>query len=57
MRYPSLLFRYEAFMKTFGNTNSMQAITQTGEDNLNVNFTYLIEEAAKKSSFLSGLAI
>ena len=23
-------------MKTFGNTNSMQAITQTGEDNLNV---------------------
>ena len=26
--------RYEAFMKTFGGTNMMQAISQTGEDNL-----------------------
>ena len=26
--------RYEAFMKTFGATNTMQAISQTGEDNL-----------------------
>ena len=26
--------RYEAFMKTFGATNTMQASAQTGEDNL-----------------------
>ena len=26
--------RYEAFMKTFGATNTMQAAAQTGEDNL-----------------------
>ena len=29
-------FRYEAFMKTFGSSNSQQSSTQTGDDNLEV---------------------
>ena len=29
-------YRYEAFMKTFGSSNSQQSSTQTGDDNLEV---------------------
>ena len=38
--------RYEAFMKTFGKTNSMQATSQTGEDNLDV-IKYFFKELLK----------
>ena len=31
-----IFFRYEAFMKTFGSSNSQQSSTQTGDDNLEV---------------------
>ena len=30
------MFRYDAFMRAFGGTNSLQATSQTGEDNIQV---------------------
>ena len=44
----SSFFRYEAFMKTFGKSNSMQSSSQTGDDNMQVSSKLFTQKAILK---------
>jgi hypothetical protein len=44
-------FRYEAFMKTFGKSNSMQSSSQTGDDNLEVSANLQVKGTVSREGF------